>query len=215
MIHMHNNKMNDPIDSNRYYVQHYHDVPTYVFVGNENNQCIDNFLLNKSNSLVLHCKQYKVVVDHLHDELIEVMYKYDQLNEDNLFLVQQQMDQLNFHAISCPACVGQHRSMLQQKDLQILLDHDAFQLYLRKTLEHSEIARKLKKCNSPGCLGQVEVDADYRESWFPCPVCKNEWCRECGKSRHDDRDCKAAAAGNAVEAEANLGKTGFKRCPTC
>ncbi len=35
---MHNKKRNDPIDSNRYYVQHYYDVPTYVFDDNENNQ---------------------------------------------------------------------------------------------------------------------------------------------------------------------------------
>jgi hypothetical protein len=38
MIHKHNNKMNDPIDSNRYCVQYFDDVPTYVVVDNENNR---------------------------------------------------------------------------------------------------------------------------------------------------------------------------------
>ncbi len=56
-----------------------------------NHSLVDNFLLNKPNSLEYHRSQYKVVVDHWHDELIEVTYKYDHLNEGNLFLVQQQM----------------------------------------------------------------------------------------------------------------------------
>jgi hypothetical protein len=38
MSHKYNKKMNDPIDSNRYYVRYFHDVPTYVFVDNESNQ---------------------------------------------------------------------------------------------------------------------------------------------------------------------------------
>ena len=100
--------MNDLINSKQYYVQHYRDELTYAFAGNVNNQpenmnfmcfrrsffhClqIDNFLLNKPNSLVFHHNSCKVVVGHELVVLMKVMYMLDQLNVDNLVLEQLQM----------------------------------------------------------------------------------------------------------------------------
>jgi hypothetical protein len=50
--------MNDPIDSKRYYVQHYHDVRACVFVDNESNQSEKKIGFLKSFSQRLTCWQF-------------------------------------------------------------------------------------------------------------------------------------------------------------
>ena len=51
---------------------------------------IDNLVLNMPSFLLLHCNQYKVVVDCHPVEQVEVRYKRVHPNEDNRILVRWQ-----------------------------------------------------------------------------------------------------------------------------
>jgi len=76
----------------------------------------------------------------------------------------------------------------------------------------------LKTCQTPECAGKVELAENYNLDYFPCPVCRVQWCLKCNAQRHQDLgDCAAAAAvrKGKVEEKADLGETGIKPCPKC